>query len=117
MNHLQLIKELNEIKDNNYSGISKLKSLVELEELMDIDVHSYLMNNDIMCTEIIEENEALRVEAEGFCIARMSHMLNGIAWFNDEYYEYNGYGNLINVRAISIECIIEEIIETLKEIN
>lgn len=70
-------------------------------------------DNDELIQDIIDNDELDEIvahQAEGYGWQRVKYLLGGIEWMNDDYYTFNGYGNVENLTTDDVEQMADDLI-------
>ncbi len=105
------IDGLESIFDGTYEAGDIVNLAHELEAQGHIqDAHDYV--GDIVSDE--ELDEMVRHEAESGGWQRVAHFLDGIKYMSEDYYYINGYANAENLSQVTLDAIVDDMMNEIK---
>lgn len=78
------------------------------------DVGMYDLVENIITNDQLDEYVAYQAQEYGW--QRVKYLLGQVEYINDDYYEFDGYGNVTNISYNRHEEIVDEVLSNLKEI-
>lgn len=105
MDKMQLIEKLKDVKTFEYL-------LMFENDLADYNIElsdyiSYICEDEI---DYIIEN---RLNSSGW--QSVYYTIKGLDWLADEYYMFDGYGNLKCINIEDVECVVYDLIKELED--
>lgn len=89
---------------NLYEDMTDINTLINLAHQSDNEE----LVQDIISTDELDDIVAHQAHAYGW--ERVFYLLRGIEWMNEDYYTFNGYGNIENLTSDYIESMADDVI-------